>query len=271
MSMEDRQTPLALVTGASSGLGAAFAERLAGDGFDLIITARRKDRLDALKQRLAGTDRRIEILAADLSDGAGLQAVVDRIRSEPTLEMLVNNAGFAGYMPFIQLTPERARELVNLQVMAVVQLTHAALPGMIARGRGSIINVSSRLAFSGSLGSQNFPKRAVYAGSKAFINTFTQLLHSELEGTGVRVQALCPGLVNTEFHAAAGVDSGRFPPAAVSSPEDIVTASLAGLELGEPVCIPTMEDPSLLSAIEAGQKHFFENTRGGQIASRYRK
>ena len=127
--------------GASSGLGAAFAERLAGDGYDLIITARRKERLEALKERLAGSDRRIEILAADLSDGAGLQAVVDRIRSEPALEMLVNNAGFAGYMPFIQLAPERARELVNLQVMAVVQLTHAALPGMIARARGSIINV----------------------------------------------------------------------------------------------------------------------------------
>ena len=154
----DRGGAVALVTGASSGLGAAFAERLARDGYDLIITARRKERLEALKEQLAGSGRRIEILPADLSNAEDLGRVADQIRGEAALEMLINNAGFAGYMPFIQLTPERARELINLQVMAVVQLTHAALPGMLARARGEIINVSSRLAFSGPLGSAQLPE-----------------------------------------------------------------------------------------------------------------
>jgi short-subunit dehydrogenase len=172
-------------------------------------------------------------------------------------------------MPFIQLGPDRAEELINLQVLAAVRLAHAALSGMLTRGHGAIINVSSRLALSAPLGSSQLPKRAVYAGTKAFLNTFTQLLHSELEGTGVQVQALCPGLVETEFHERAGIDRSRYPASAVSKPEDVVDASLAGLKLGEVICIPTMQETALLDQIEEAEKRFFENTRSGQIAGRY--
>lgn len=263
--------PRALVTGASSGIGAAFAERLAKDGYDLILVARRHDKLEELAQRLKTSYAvSVEVLVADLGRHVSLQTVEKRIADESALEMLVNNAGFGGYMPFVELEPDKAEELINVKVLAVTRLARAALPAMLARGHGSIINVSSRLAFSGSMGSSQLPKRATYAGANAFINTFSQLLQSELEGTGVSVQALCPGVVATEFHTHVGTDSSRFPAAIVMEPEDLVEASLAGLKLGEVICIPTMDDTELLIQIQESQKRLFEQTRSGSMAERYR-
>ena len=271
MTTQNTNRPHALVTGASSGIGAAFAERLARDGYDLIIVARRRDKLEALAEQLKTKHAaNVEVLTANLSKSNDLRRVEKRIAEDDALEMLVNNAGFGGYMPFVELDPDKAEELVNLKVLAVTRLTRAALPGMIARGRGSIINVSSRLAFSAPLGSSQLPKRATYAGANAFINTFSQLVQSELEGTGVQVQALCPGLVATEFHTHVGADSSRFPANVVMQPEDLVDASLAGLKLGEVICIPAMEDTNLLTQIQESQKLFFEQSRSGAVASRYR-
>jgi uncharacterized protein len=172
-------------------------------------------------------------------------------------------------MPFLKLDPDLAEELIRLQVVAVTRLTRAALPGMVERGRGAIINVSSRLAFSASLSSPTMPQRAVYAATKAYINTFTQILASELAGTGVQVQALCPGVVRTEFHERMGMDPNVFPAGIVMSPQDVVEASLAGLRLGEVVCIPALEDPDLVSALDESQRRLLENGRGGTIARRY--
>ena len=262
--------PRALVTGASSGIGEAFAERLARDGYDLIIVARRRDKLEELAQRLRkdyAID--VEVLVADLGQPDSLHSVEKRIAEDSALEMLVNNAGFGGYMPFVELEPDKAEELINLKILAVTRLTRAALPGMIARGRGDIINVSSRLGFSGSIGSSQLPKRATYAGANAFINTFTQLLQSELVGTGVRLQALCPGVVATEFHTHVGTDTGRFPAAIVMQSEDLVSASLAGLKMGEVICVPALEDLSILRQIEESERKFFESSRTGSVASRY--
>ncbi|MBI3153238.1 MAG: SDR family oxidoreductase [Chloroflexi bacterium] len=271
MTTNATKRPRALVTGASSGIGTAFAERLAHDGYDLIIVARRRDRLESLAGQLQSSySVHVEVLAADLSQSDGLRTVEKRAAEDSALELLVNNAGFGGYMPFVELDPDKAEELINLQVLAVTRLTRAVLPGMIARERGSIINVSSRLAFSGSMGSSQLPKRATYAGTKAFINTFTQLLQSELEGTGVHVQALCPGVVQTEFHEQVGIDSTRYPAGIVMEPEDVVQASLAGLKLGEVICIPAMEDPGLLTQIQESERRFFELTRSGSAAERYR-
>ena len=263
--------PHALVTGASSGIGAAFAERLARDGYDLIVVARRRDKLEELAQRLRGDHQTsIEVLLADLGKPDALRTVEKRIAEDSALELLVNNAGFGGYMAFVELDPDKAEELINLKVVAVTRLTRAALPGMLARGQGSIINVSSRLGFSGSLGSSQLPKRATYAGVNAYINTFTQLLHGELEGTGVQVQALCPGVVETEFHERVGIDPNRYPAAIVMKPEDLVSASLAGLKLGEVICVPALEDTSLITQIQESEKKFFESSRTGNVASRYR-
>jgi short-subunit dehydrogenase len=271
MTRTTKNRPSALVTGASSGIGAAFAERLAHDGYDLTIVARRRDKLETLAEQLQQKYLvSVEVIAADLSQPEDLQKVENRLEEDSALELLVNNAGFGGYMAFIELDPAKATELINLKVLAVTRLTRAALPGMIARERGSIVNVSSRLAFSGSMGSSQLPKRATYAGVNAFINTFTQLLQSELEGTGVQVQGLCPGVVQTEFHERVGIDPSRYPTAIVMTPEEVVQASLAGLKLGEVICVPAMEDLSLLTQIQESEKRFFELTRSGKSAARYR-
>ena len=271
MSANHRVNPHALVTGASSGLGAAFAERLAQDGYDLTIVARRRDRLESLAGQLQANHHvNVEVISADLSQPDNLLTVEKHIAEKNQLELLINNAGFGGYMPFAELDPDKATELINLKVLAVTRLTRAALPGMLGRGRGTIINVSSRLAFSAPLGSTRLPKRAVYAGANAFINTFSQLLQSELEGTGVQVQALCPGVVETEFHERVGIDPNRYPAAIVMKPEEVVQASLTGLKLGEVICVPALEDVDVLTQIQESQKRFFDSSRTGNLATRYK-
>lgn len=261
----------ALVTGASSGIGAAFAERLAHDGYDLTIVARRRERLDSLAEQLQSNHQmNVEVIVTDLSKPDEIFSLEKEIAENERLELLVNSAGFGGYMPFVELDPDKATELINLKVLAVTRLTRAALPGMLARGHGAIVNVSSRLAFSGSMGSAQLPKRAVYAGANAYINTFSQLVQSELEGTGVQVQALCPGLVETEFHEHVGTSTSRFPAAIVMKPEDVVQASLTGLKLGETICVPVLEDQGLLTQIHEEEKRFFEQSRSGSLAARYK-
>jgi hypothetical protein len=263
--------PLAVVTGASSGIGQAYSERLARDGFDLMIVARRRDRLAALAQRLRDSHQTdAEVVVADLTKARDLRALEQRLAQKETLELLVNNAGFGGYMPFSQLEPDTAEELINLHVLALTRLTRAALPGMISRKKGAVVNVSSRLAFSGAVKADRLPKRATYAAAKAYINTFTQLLSEELSGTGVRVQALCPGVVLTEFHLRMGVDPNRFPPEIITQAADVVEASLAGLRQGEVICLPNLADPSLLMAVDEAQARLFEASPTGAVASRYK-
>jgi len=270
MTTQDEIRPRALVTGASSGIGAAFAERLAHDGYDLVLVARRQDRLEELAQKLRRNEHvAVEVLGADLAKATQLRAVEQHLAGDPALTMLVNNAGFGAYMPFVELDPDRAEELINVQVIAVTRLTRAALPGMISRGQGTIINVSSRLAFSGPLASPHLPKRATYAATKAFINTFTQILASELEGTGVRVQALCPGVVRTEFHLRMGMDPSRFPDDMVMKADELVGASLACLQRGEVICVPALDDGELLSQLNATQRQILEHSGNGQVAARY--
>jgi len=262
----------ALVTGASSGIGAAFAERLARDGYDLIVVARRRERLEGLAQRLRkGHETEVEVLVADLTKPAELRMVEERVRGTGNLEMLVNNAGFSGYMPFIDLAPDRAEELIQLQVVAPTRLTRAALPGMIARDGGAIINVSSLLAFSASVpAAAPLPKRVTYAAAKAYLNAFTTLLHNELQGTGVRMQVLCPGVVDTEFHSQA--DLARHAAAGVRAmkPEAVVEASLAGLRLGEVICVPALDDPALITQCQEIERRLLQSAvRTGNVSKRY--
>lgn len=258
----------ALVTGASSGIGAAFAERLAHDKYDVIVVARRRDRLERLALRLREEGVGVDVLAADLTDATELHGVERAVESCGTLEMLVNCAGAAGYMPFIELPPEQAESLVRLHVVAPTRLTRAALPGMVRRGRGAVINVSSMLAFSASAPAPPLPHRAVYASSKSYLNTFSEILADELRETGVRVQALCPGIVRTELHEVAEYDVSRVP--AMLEADDVVTASLAALALGEVVCVPALEDGSRLRAVEAARGQVLEAARRSEIAKRYR-
>ena len=269
MSPELNTRPSALVTGASSGIGAAFAERLARDGYDLLIVARRRERLEALAERLrADHGGLVAVLAADLAHPGELAAVEQRAAEEASLALLVNNAGFGAYMPFKDLDPDQAEELIRVQVIAITRLTRAVLPGMLARGRGAIINLASRLAFSAPLSSPLLPKRATYAATKAYVITFTQILADELAGTGVQVQALCPGLVPTEFHQRLQIDPNRLQ-VPMMAPADLVDASLAGLRLGEVVCIPALDDPARLARLDAAQRDVLSNSGASTPAPRY--
>jgi len=271
MSKGSAARPGALITGASAGIGAAFARRLAADGYDLTIVARRRQRLEELAQQLHAEHRvTVEPLSADLTNPVDLRMVEQRIAGDGALEMLVNNAGFGGYMPFVTLAADRAEELIRLHVLALTRLTRAALPGMLARGKGVIVNVSSRLSFSAALSSPPLPKRAVYAASKAYINTFTEILSDELKGSGVRVQALCPGLVRTEFHEVVGADLSRVPPDAFMSPDDLVHASLVGLQLGEVICVPALDDADLITQAATARTRLLQQSSAGSLAPRYR-
>jgi short-subunit dehydrogenase len=254
---------LALITGASSGIGKAFAERLAADGYDLIVVARRVDRLEQLAASLDGVS--VVPLEADLSTDAGVNAVAEVCASRP-LTMLVNNAGVAHYMPFAELPADKASELVHVKVVAPTMLARAAVPGMVERHQGTIINVSGMIAFSGPAAQPQLPRRVVYAGTLAHLVAMTQVLHEELKSEGITVQVLCPGVVATEFHERQGLDLSAIPR---MSAEDVVSASLRGLELGEVVCAPGVEDASLLDAVFQTDLAAF----GGQspnLASRYR-
>jgi short-subunit dehydrogenase len=253
---------LALVTGASSGIGWAFAERLAAGGYDLVVVGRRLDRLEELAASLSHV--KVRPLAADLATDAGVDTVAEVCAAEP-LTMLVNNAGVAHYMPLAELPAGQARELVHVKVVAPTMLSRAAVSGMQARGEGTIINVAGMIAFSGPASHSQLPRRAVYAGSLAHLVAMSQTLRAELEGTGVRVQVLCPGVVATEFHERQGLDLSAVPR---MSAQDVVTACLRGLELGEVVCAPGVEDASLLDAVFRADLAAFAG-QSPKLATRY--
>jgi uncharacterized protein len=254
---------LALVTGASSGIGRAFAQRLGAQGYDLMVVGRRRGRLDELVAALP--DVAVRPMVADLSTDTGVAAVAERCAAE-ALTMLVNNAGVAHYMPFAELPAGKADELLHVKAVAPTMLARAAVPGMVARGEGTIINMSGMLAFSGPASLDQLPlRRAIYTGTLAYTLALSQTMHEELKSQGLRVQALCPGVVATEFHERQGLDLSAVPR---MTADDVVTASLRSLELGEVVCAPGVERSDLLDAVfQAGLAAFGAQT--AQLAERY--
>jgi uncharacterized protein len=267
--MSAAQTPrCALITGASSGIGRVFAQRLACDGSDLILVARRQERLAELARQVEKDGAKAEVIVADLATADGV-AAVERRAAAGDLTMLINNAGFQTYVPLVELDPNRAEAQIKVHVTAVVRMCRAALPGMLARGAGDIINVSSMLAFSAGLDSSFLPKRAIYAATKAFISTFSEQLASELSGTGVRVQALCPAVVRTEFHDVDGKPAALRPNVPVMEPEDVVEASLAALAVGDVICSPALADRGLVDHEREARHALFGAGRGAELSPRY--
>ncbi|WP_424216184.1 SDR family NAD(P)-dependent oxidoreductase (plasmid) [Streptomyces sp. BI20] len=254
---------LALVTGAGSGIGLAFAERLAADGHDLIVVGRTREKLD----RFAAAHPRVgvRVLTADLSTPEGVDEVAAVCAEEP-LDLLVNNAGVSHYMPLAELPAAKAREIVNVKVLAPTLLTRAALGGMLERGAGRIVNISGMIAFSGPAGPEVVPRRAVYAGTLAHLVAMSQTLAAELDGTGVGVHVVCPGIVATNFHAAQGIDASAIPR---MSAEDFVTGTLRGIALGETVIAPGVEDRGLLDAVFTADLAAFTG-QSPTLATRYR-
>ncbi len=232
---DNRDIKTALITGATSGIGAAFAKRLAQDGYNLIVTGRRKEKINALAYELSEAYHvNVEVIIVELSDNAELEALVERTNNLH-IDILINNAGFGINRYFCEEDPRIQEEMVRVHILCPMRLIHAVLPNMISRGNGVIINVSSVGAFL------SIPKNTIYSGTKAFLRAFTESLHLELMGTGIKVQVLCPGLVRTDFHEKIGIAKAEQENKGLvrwRSPEEIVDISIKGLEKNEVVCIP---------------------------------
>jgi short-subunit dehydrogenase len=229
----DGTRPVAVVTGASSGLGAAYARALGQRGHELVLVARRRKRLEIMAAEAAVKHGvTAEILPADLSDPGELARVVERVQSLPNLQFLVNAAGFGLHGAFSAADVERELEMIRLHVVASVRLAHAALPAMLRRRDGAIVNVASLGAFV------PLPGFATYGATKAYMVSFCRSLAIELEGTGVRVQALCPGFTRTEFQNRQGADLSLVPKFMWMSPEQVIDGSLQALERNQVVCVP---------------------------------
>lgn len=234
--------PLAVVTGASSGIGKAFAKRLARDGYDLVLVARRQNRLDALAEELKSAHgARSEIIIADLAVNEGLQTVVEKLNSAP-VELLVNNAGIQDPKRFAEGDPDVWDTMVRLQCLAPVRLTRAVLPAMLARKSGGVINVASIAGFL------PLPNSVLYSSVKRFLIGFTEALRQELSGSGVTAQALCPGWTRTELVDRPDVDTSHITEAWWSEPEDVVDASLKAFRKGKFIVIPGWRNRAMISA-----------------------
>jgi short-subunit dehydrogenase len=227
-------TPTALVTGATSGIGAAFARRFAADGHALVLVARDTARLDETAQRLReqrGVE--VEVLPADLGTEAGQAAVAARLAdAERPVDVLVNSAGISLNTPFLRSTPEAEARLLGLNVHAVMRLTLAALPGMVQRRRGAIVNVSSVAGFGAAMPGSTYP------ASKAWVTNFTESVGLSVAGFGVRLMALCPGYVRTEFHQRAGINMSKTPGWLWLDVDEMVGDALRDLRRGRLVSVP---------------------------------
>lgn len=255
---------LAVVTGASSGIGREYARRLASRGTDLITVGRRQERLDELAAEFP--DVTVQTVVADLSTPDGIGKVIAAVGDQP-VTILVNNAGVAHYKAFTELPEEQAAELVGVKVLAPTLLTRAIAPGMVERGGGQIVNVAGMIAFSGPATAEQLPlRRAVYAAGLAYAVTLSQTLHAELSPNNVNVQVLCPGVVATEFHERQGMDLSAVPR---MSAGDVVTASLRGIELGETVTAPGVERYHLLQDVFTADLAAF-GAQSPELATRYR-
>lgn len=227
------ERPTAVVTGASGGIGAAFADALAERGHDLVVVARTEHKLADHAARLeAEHGAAVEVLAADLETDAGVERVVERL-GDPSrpVELLVNNAGFGSFGKFHEQPIEQETAMLELNVVALVRLSHAALGPMVERGHGGIINVSSVGAY------QPTPLYATYSATKAFVSSFTNAVHEELRGTGVKAMVVAPGFTRTDFHVRAEVDTS-MPGFLWQSAEEVAEAAMKAYERGRAVCIP---------------------------------
>jgi short-subunit dehydrogenase len=249
---------VALITGASVGIGEQFARQIATRGYDVVLVARDVARLEALAKEIETGGVNAEVLAADLTDHAQLATVEARAR---TVDVLVNNAGFGTFGPFHALDVETELREINLNVMALVRLTHAAAAGMVERGSGGILNVSSLAGF------QPGPSNATYGATKAFVTSFTEAVHEELRGTGVNVTVLCPGFTHTEFQERANVPASDVPGFMWQEAPEVARAGLDGLEKNKAIVIPGAMN-KVMGNLSAITPHAITRRVGGAVLKR---
>jgi short-subunit dehydrogenase len=248
----------ALITGASSGIGAVYADRLARQGYDLILVARSQGKLNALANQLSDeTGRTVEVVVADLTNKADSLRVEQILHNDASITLLVNNAGVGAVMPLLGSPVDDMEEMINLNVTALMRLAYAAVPGFVARGAGTVINIASIVAIAPET------LNGVYGATKAFVLALSQSMLHELADKGVRVQAVLPGATATDFWNVAGNPVENLPKEIVMSAEDMVDAALVGLAAGEVVTIPGLHDGSQWDRHEAQRKTLsglFHNT-----------
>ncbi|MHC8367846.1 SDR family NAD(P)-dependent oxidoreductase [Pseudomonas sp. ZT5P21] len=255
----------ALVTGASSGIGAIYADRLAKRGFDLLLVARDQERLDAAATKLrADHGIQVEVLKADLTQKDDVLKLEQRLRSDSSISLLLNNAGVAADGLLANSDMDQLEKLIQLNVTTVTRLASAAAASFAKAGRGTIINIGSVVAL--------FPERfnATYSASKAYVLSLTQSLNAELDGTGVKVQAVLPGVTRTEIWERAGMDLNQIPADMAMDAGEMVDAALSGLDQGELVTIPSLPDASEWNAFVAARHVMAPNLSKSKAAARYK-
>jgi uncharacterized protein len=253
----------ALITGASTGIGAVYADRLARRGYDLILVARSQEKLSEVAARLEATGRRVETMAADLTRKEDVQRVAARLSTDATITALVNNAGTASVGKFLDSNIDELELMINLNVTALTRLALAALPGFVARKSGLLINIGSVVALAPEL------LNGTYSGTKAYVVNFTQALKEEVKGTGVTVQAVLPGATATPLWEKAGRPVEHLPSEIVMTAEDMVDASLAGLDQHELITIPSLPDIADWERFEEARKALGPNLSRRKPAARY--
>jgi uncharacterized protein len=255
----------ALVTGASRGIGAVYADRLAKRGYDLILVARSEAPLKALTASLASASgRHITPIVADLNNKIDLAKVETKLREDLSITMLVNNAGTASVAPLLNADIEKMEEMIALNSIALTRLTYAAAPAFVKRGTGTIINISSVVGISPET------LNGVYGATKAYVLAFSHSLQHELADKGIRVQAVLPGATATDMWEIAGLPWQKLPPSIVMSVEEMVDAALVGLDHGELVTIPGLHDGDEWTRFEAARRAISQRFGNSVPASRYR-
>jgi hypothetical protein len=262
--MNKQPLGLAVITGASSGIGAVYADRLARRGYDLLLIARNQERMaDLAKKLVSETGGNIQILAAELTDSSHLATLERILREDPRVTLLVNNAGVGATEPLLNSNVAAMSRMIALNVEALTRLTYAAVPGFVKRGHGAIINISSIVAIAPEL------LNGVYGGTKAFVLGFSQSLRHELVNTGVKVQVVLPGATATNFWNAAGKPVEHLPQEIVMSAQDMVDAALAGFDQGEFVTIPALPDVGQWQSYESARQVMMPNLSRVEPAARY--
>ena len=262
---ESLQKPVALVTGASSGIGAVYAQRLAERGYGLILVARRAERLEALSSKLnASHGTKVQVVEADLTKEADVSRVEAVIKANPLITLLVNNAGNATLAPVAKTSEQDAAAMISLNVIALTRLTHAILPAFLSRNEGAIINVASVLSF------QALQISAIYSGTKGYVMNFSRGLQQELAGTNVRLQLVMPASTATELWDLAGVPLASLNQENLMTAENLVDAALAGFDQGEVITLPSVADATLWDKFDEARATLFAATQSGRPAPRYR-
>lgn len=256
----------ALITGASTGIGAVYADRLAKRGYDLVVIARNEKQLQELASRLKGeTGRSVEVLAADLTKEGDLKRVEEKLAGDADITLLINNAGIAANAKLAEHDLKSIDDIIKLNVVVPTHLASVAAKAFAGRRRGTIVNLSSVLALAPEI------SNATYAGSKAYVLALTQTLNAELAESGVRVQAVLPGATRTEIWQRSGLDVAAFPPEMVMEAGEMVDAALAGLDAGELVTIPSLPDTGDWTRFEELRAALRPNLSRQHAAARYQQ